>query len=275
MPTTSPSPKAVRSAGLFVLGLALLTLLAACGPGAGTYEVRIYGEAFIEEGIPAEELVDGWAISFDCFLVSVGEIASADAHGTEIAAFPTWRAFDLTLPSDGAGHLVEAAEVAAGPVAALDYRMAYDPSVTGANTDAVADLASEGCAVYVEGAAERDGVVKTFAWCLTTDTRYVGCATTAVVTPDEVGTSQLTIHADHLFYDDLVSQDPNVTFDLIASADVDDDGDVTSAELAAVDITGEDRYQVGSADVEDLWSFIEAQSTTLGHIDGEGHCDRE
>jgi hypothetical protein len=25
--------------------------------------------------------------------------------------------------------------------------------------------------------------------------------------------------------------------------------------------------------VEDLWAYLEAQSTLVGHIDGEGHCD--
>ena len=32
-------------------------------------------------------------------------------------------------------------------------------------------------------------------------------------------------------------------------------------------------YQVGSTDIMDLWHFIEHQTTTIGHIDGEGHCE--
>ena len=70
---------------------------------------------------------------------------------------------------------------------------------------------------------------------------------------------------------------PNVAFDLIAAADDagdgDGDGDVTRAELEATDITGEARYGVGNAtDVTDLWAFIDRQASTVGHIDGEGHC---
>ena len=48
---------------------------------------------------------------------------------------------------------------------------------------------------------------------------------------------------------------------------------MTQAELAAVDLRPLENYQVGSTDITDLWRFIEQQTTTLGHIDGEGHCD--
>ena len=66
---------------------------------------------------------------------------------------------------------------------------------------------------------------------------------------------------------------PNVAFDLIAASDANADGAVTQEELAAVDITAEARYQVGSHDIKDLWSFIAYQATTVGHINGEGHCE--
>jgi hypothetical protein len=47
---------------------------------------------------------------------------------------------------------------------------------------------------------------------------------------------------------------------------------IDADELRAIDITAEDNYQVGSRDIDNLWDFIEAQTHTLGHIDGEGHC---
>jgi len=43
--------------------------------------------------------------------------------------------------------------------------------------------------------------------------------------------------------------------------------------LLAVDLRPLANYQVGSADIVDLWHFIEQQTTTVGHIDGEGHCE--
>src|SRR5690606_19242015 len=105
-----------------------------------------------------------------------------------------------------------------------------------------------------------------------TDTRYVECHAAADLAEGDAS-SQLTIHADHLFYDDLDSEEPNVAFDLVASADADANGEVTTEELRALDITAQTRYQVGSRDITELWGFIEAQTATLGHIDGEGHCE--
>jgi hypothetical protein len=84
---------------------------------------------------------------------------------------------------------------------------------------------------------------------------------------------QLTIHGDHLFYDDLVAEEPFVSFDLVASADKDADNAITQAEIEATSITAPSRYGTGSTGVAgNLWAFISFQTSTLGHIDGEGHC---
>lgn len=229
--------------------------LLGCGGGmdAGTLEVAIYGEEFIEDGIPADAFVDDWAVDFTVFEVSVGEVTAAVGHDAPALSRTDYQTLDLTQASAGAGQLVVAGEVAGGAYDHLAYRIA---------------------SVHAEGSATKGAVTKTFAWDLTTPTRYSECEGTAVVDGDTART-QLTIHADHLFYDDLVSSEPNVAFDLIASADDtgDADGIVTRAELESIDITGETRYQVGNAtDVTNLWAFIDRQTSTLGHIDGESHC---
>ncbi len=65
-------------------------------------------------------------------------------------------------------------------------------------------------------------------------------------------------------------------FQLFADADADGNHAITLDELAAVDITGLANYQVGNAtDVTDLAAFVVAQTATLGHIDGEGHCQTQ
>lgn len=229
--------------------------IASCGGelDPGVLEVAIYGEEYIEEGIPAEDLVDGWTIAFQRFDVSVQDISAARGHEAPALRAPDAQRFDLTMASGGAGQLVIAGDVPGG---------AYD------------HLAYQVDSMHVEGSATRGEERKTFSWALNTPTRYSECEGIAMV---DGGTerTQLTLHADHLFYDDLVSSKPNVAFDLIAAADDQGDGDgaVTQAELAAMDITGEPRYQVGNAtDVTDLWTFIDRQSSTVGHVDGEGHC---
>ena len=74
---------------LFSLALLVPALAAGCGEAApGTVEVDVYGEDFIEEGIPAEEFADGWAVTFDTFLVTIGEVAVTAGHGAPALSEP-------------------------------------------------------------------------------------------------------------------------------------------------------------------------------------------
>lgn len=254
-----------------------LALTAGCDgadeDGEGTLRVTVYGEEFVEDRIPADEVVDGWEVAFDRFMVSVSDVA-ADGEplgGTYV--------FDLRQGTDGAGHALGSMLAPAGTVEHLDYRVgpaALEAEGNVADED-VRSMAQAGLSLWVQGVATRDADVVRFDWGFTTDTRYTECETARPLADGGEATSQITIHADHLFYDDLDSETPNVAFDIIAEADVMGDGDgmVTPGELAALDITGQSRYQVGSRDITDLWSFIEAQTRTLGHIDGEAHCNFE
>lgn len=241
----------------------------------GTLDVRIYGESFIEEGIPADVFADGWSLRFDSFLVSVGEV-SATAAGASAPALEdaTYRIFDLAQSSGGDGFLVLSGDVAGGAYDDIAYRIAGSRAAVAGNATAadVAFMNENGYAIYAEGQATRGGETRTFAWGFTTATTYRRCRSVAAVDGDSAS-SVLTIHADHLFYDDLISEEPGVRFDAIATGDRDGDGDITTDELRAVNITGFDRYQVGSLDVEDLWTFVDHQVSTVGHIDGEGHCE--
>lgn len=253
-------------APLVSLGL----LAAACtDPGQATLHITAYGEAFVEDRIPAEMVVDGWEIEFHRFLVAISEV-EADGEPLE-GAFVV----DLTQGSDGEGHPLGRVTLPAEGQPTLAFRVAPLATATpvSATDDDLATLIDAGASLWVEGAATKGDRTVSFAWAFATDTRSVNCQSTAELVDGETATSQLTFHADHLFYDDLDSATPNVAFELVAAADVDADGEVTEAELRALDITTETRYQVGSRDVTELWSYIEVQTGTLGHIDGEGHCE--
>ena len=255
--------------------LLVASLSIACeeDPGEATLRITAYGEEFIEDRIPEEVFVDGWSVDFDRFLVAIGEIQAdgAPLEGTFVV--------DLTSPSMGQGHELGELRLAAGDHPRIDYRIApiarsVVATPIAATEDDVAQLVDVGASLWVEGRAAKDDRTVAFAWAFSTDTRYVDCETAAPLVDGDEAEGQITIHADHLLYDDLDSEDPNVAFDLVASADANGDDQVTAQELQAVDITTEARYQVGSRDVTDLWSFIEVQTRTVGHIDGEGHCEQ-
>lgn len=262
--------------------LALVAPLGACDDiddtGAGRLAVSIYGEAFIEQGIPGGApgcdgcIEDGWTVTFDRFLVVVAAVDVPDGTPDDTA-----RVFDLSRGSGGAGHPVTTLDVPAGRHRALGYTLAPAPAPIAGNATAadVGLMRDEGFAIYVEGRAERGDEIRTFAWGFDGVTRYTDCQIDAQVEDGGQAAAELTIHADHLLYDDLDSAEPQVVFDLIATSDSDADGEVTRAELEARDISAESRYQVGSRSITDLWGFISAQTATVGHIDGEGHCEQE
>ena len=129
-----------------------------------------------------------------------------------------------------------------------------------------------GFSVYVAGSATDGTETVDFVWGFARKTVFDPCHSTGVLEDGGAVDVQLTIHGDHLFYDDAVSAEPELRFSDIALADADADGTVTRAELEAYDITVLPDYGVGNLDIDDLWSFIEHMTTTLGHIDGEGHC---
>jgi len=251
---------------------AVLAGLAACDTDSedGTLEVRIWGEEFVEDGIPAEVFADGWSVRFSAFLVAVDGVA------TPAAEDPTRYLFDLALPSGGAGQTLGMLASPGGSTE-LAYRIGPgDPAMAGnASMDDVAMMDAMGWSLFVSGTATRADESLAFAWGFDTTTQYDACEVAEDVAAHTPTTTVITIHADHLFYDDLDDPAPNVAFDLVASADGDSDGTVTTAELAAVDITAQARYQVGSRDIRDLLAFVEAQTSTVGHIDGEGHCHTE
>ncbi|WP_428264643.1 hypothetical protein [Haliangium sp.] len=246
----------------------------------GALDVTVYGEQFVEQGIPAEAFADGWTLRFDTFLVSLGEISAGGVFDDEPGMrAPEYLVFDLARPSAGAGFFVHSDMVPGGRYDDVEFRVAPTPSARAGNVsaDEVGFMVEQGFSVYAAGVATRGQIEKTFAWGFQVPTRYQGCRSLAVVDGGRAATV-LTLHADHLFYDDLISAEPDVRFDALAAADDagdgDGDGEISAAELSAVDISGFERYQVGSFPVTDLWAFLEHQVGTLGHIDGEGHCER-
>lgn len=233
-----------RRSRLPLLTLACSTLLfSGCSAGEGEIEVRAWGEDFIEAGIPAAEFADGWAVEFDRFEVSLTEVSIAGA------AIPDPEPLDLAEASEGVGQLVGRATAGAGDYEDLGFTLAR---------------------VEVEGRASKDGVEKSFAWTFTAPTAYTDCETLTEVPREGVGEVQITVHADHLFYDSLVAEEPALRFEAFAAADSDDDGVISEAELAAAELGA---YDPGNLEIDDLWAFLSAQAQTMGHVDGEGHCE--
>ncbi len=224
----------------------LLSLSSGCSSSSseGTLDVRLYGESFVEDGITASDTVDGWAVRFDRFDATLENFSIAGV------TFEDADAIDLSVGSDGVGHPATAATLPVG-----DH---VDASFT------VRGL-------RVSGTATLGEVTKTFDWALDAPTDYSSCEAVASVRSGSSTVYEISMHSDHLLYDSLVSDDPAVGFAPLAAADANEDGEITRAELEAADIGSLDAGSEGG--IDDLWAWLLAQSRTLAHVDGEGHCD--
>ncbi len=244
-----------------------LFALSACGGGEWTAET--WGESYIEEGIPAADFVDGCSVVYDSFLLAMGDVALLDGDGVEVGVVEGQQVFEMV----GAGpHVVGSAEV---PSTHYAYaRFAISPAsgaVAGNATEAqVTELGT--LSIRVKGTLTCGGEAKTFDWSFATDTTY-NCEPEDLTIPagGEDGT-QFTIHGDHLFYDGLENPDAEVRGQAIFDADGDHDGVIESVELDDIEVS-QLGYEVGRfSAVTTLRHFVGALTQTLGHVDGEGHC---
>lgn len=253
------------------LGLPVGLLLTGCQPvppqnSTKSLLIDVYGEEFIEEQIPASE-TDGWTITFNRFLIVVGDVWVARG-GSTLGGSSAHRVFDLAQPSGGGGFVFAMFDLeATDGLHEITYSVAPSADATAANASAadVEFMSDNGYSVYAEITAI-DGVnTKELFLAFDTATTYAGCFTTIDFDVQNAGRVELTIHGDHFFYDRL-GDDPAVQFGEIAAADADADGQVSADELLAVSIDP-------SRGADNLGDLIIALISTLGHIDGEGHCN--
>jgi hypothetical protein len=244
-------------------------------PAPGTVSVSVYGEEYIEDALPASVFSDGWTVTFDEFLISLGAVHVAPEGADAGFAAPAYRVYDVARSTGGAGQVVGSGASPGAAHLEVEYTIAPAADAVaadGTTTEQLDRVRNAGHALFVRGRAVKGDVTKTFAWGFDTRTVYAPCHAAGAVDGGSTPV-QLTIHGDHLFYDDLFSETPNVSFDLVAASDADGDGEITRAELLATDLSTQARYQVGSEPIGDLWHFVEFLTATVGHIDGEGHCD--
>jgi hypothetical protein len=282
--------KKVLSLGLCAFSLS--TLSAACGDdtgpasGSGAVTFTSWGEEYIEVEIPAGQFEDGYSVAYDKFLVLIGNITVADDAG-EVAATDD-RFFLVNHKEAGVKELVKYEGLAAGSYSLVSYqtspasRDAISPigSVSEADADMMAEM---GFHVYVEGTLTGPSGSKTFQWGFGVPTLLDDCEgeRDGTVTPGAVVTEggddviELTIHGDHLFYDDLQAKNAVLRGQAMFDADADADGVITREELKMVQLVSlpADEYGTGGVDgVNDLDAFVQFLSRTVGHFRGEGEC---
>lgn len=274
--------KCLKRVLLFSLASASVS---ACATPVGSIDVQVWGEDYVANEIPSSEFEDQWSVRFSKFLVHISGVRFAATGGPSYSLAGGGRVFDLKPAmqplSIGTIPMVEARRLDQ-----VQFELTEaSASSTAGNASASDLMLMQGgrFALYVEGEATHAmrGTFS-FRWGFTGNTRFTNCVDAnhqpgLVVTSGSTATpAQLTFHADHLFYDGLQNPDAKMRFDALANADRNGDRMITLDELAMVDLTTlpTGQYTTGSArNVNTLRDFVSALVTTVGHWNGEGHCD--
>ncbi|MCA9603880.1 MAG: hypothetical protein KC417_17735, partial [Myxococcales bacterium] len=204
--------------------LAFLTLagLAGCASddtetttGDGKLVVQLEAEDTITDGLEPgsdeENLVDGWTVTYDKYIVALGNVQIG--RGSKTRTGDTNVVIDLTqLPTTGF-NLASFDDLATGQWDRFEYELltasdaSRDSSVSG--TD-YARMSDAGLTYLVAGEATKDSVAITFEFAVPAKTHFGPCeaeegAPGFVVVEGTDTVVAATIHGDHLFFNGFPS----------------------------------------------------------------------
>ncbi|MCK8500776.1 hypothetical protein [Myxococcus fulvus] len=280
--------------GLLLCVLATLLFAGCDNVATGDVRVTMSGGDGTQRGLPDTLFQDGWSVQFTKYLVSLGEVRLTSASGevrdsprhvlvdvqkgdiplTELSGLPAGRwdvGFRVSPPHDGT-------ELADGQVSADDLRR----------------MRERGFSYWVEGRAVKSGVgVFEFRMGFPVDARMVDCingvdGTQGIIVPEGSRADvEVTIHAEHMFYDRLgTHRGVQLRFDAIAATAT--EGNLITPEGLAsqllTDLRGRDGgelrdaagqpvvYLPGAHDVRTLQQFVTQSIVDQAHLNGGGVC---
>lgn len=258
-----------------------------CGEGTGTVTVSLWGEDYIRDVIPAATTTtagfeNGWSLRYTKFLVNLGEVRLTTSTGRVAGTLANFRVYDLHALT-GPTTIGTFANVDAVRYDAASFSLApVEIGAAGNATAADVQLMQVGrYAIYVDATASKMGAADVrIRWGFRGRTDFSPCSDAAgqaglAVPTGGTASFQVTVHGDHLFYDDLENPDARMRFDAIAGADADGDHEVTLDELSRVALTSlpMTQYSAGPVpNVRNLRDFVTYLFATVGHFNGEGHC---
>ncbi len=289
------------------LSLVSIVLLVGCSDddgGTGSLTLQISGEEAAQTGFPVPDVpelafADGWALHFERYLISLGNIRIAGADG-EIA----WNGDESVLVDlvQGEPLIFQIEGLPARRWERFSYEILPASSASrrvGNLVDAdVARMVEGGFNYLITGIATKAGETHHFSWGLTNPTLNHDCVDGSDDSPGVVirnnadAAYQITLHLDHLFYEQLGDHDgAKMRFDAIAAMATMVDGVSTIAfdDLEAQRLSDlRDRegealkdqegqrvfYSAGSVNIGDanLRDYLLAAAKSQGRFNGEGVC---
>lgn len=264
--------------------------------GSGTVQIFVVPEASITDGIDPgtgpENIRDGWRITYDRYLVAIGNFRATRSDTGARIGDPTIYVLDLkSAPTSG--YVVRELQ---GVAAVRWDKFGYDTPVATPGAIALpptkasdaAWMSDHGYSIYYEGSGEKDGRKITFKWGFAAPTAYDDCASADGAPGFAVpagGTVQIkpTLHGDHQYFDN-VTQGVEITRRLaqwLAICDADANDDLTLDELKRCDVVKalpQPPYDLTGVRDEDasgrlsVYDYVVSQMRTFGDYQGDGEC---
>ena len=269
---------------------------ASTGGGSGSVQIFVVPEDSITRGlVPGTELEnvqDGWTITYDRYLVAVGNFRARRSDSGDTLSDPTIYVLDLKGAPTSGYVTKELHDVAAVRWDKFGYDIANARAGAVAlapTTQADADfMIAHGYSVYYEGAGEKEGKKISFKWGFAAGTSFDDCASADGVPGFAVpagGTVQVkpTLHGDHQYFDN-VTQGVEITKRLaqwLAICDADANRELTLDELKRCDVVKalpQPPYDLTGVKDEDgsgrlsVYDYVFSQMRTFGDYQGDGEC---
>ncbi|WP_233602004.1 hypothetical protein [Corallococcus sp. CA047B] len=268
-----------------------------CGETAARGDVRLTlsGGDGTQRGYADHLFQDGWSVQFSKYLVSVGDFTLTSAAG-DVHASPEHVLVDVQkedVPLTGLTGLEAGRHQVSFRVSPPEARTVAGVSVS---ADDLAMMRERGFSYFVEGRAQNRGPalgLYTFRMGFPVNARMVDCingvdGTQGLVVPENsVAEAEITIHAEHMFYDRLgTHRGVQLRFEAIA-ATADANHAITPEGLSSQDLLdlhgldgGELRdaqgqpvvYQPGAHDLRTLQAFVTQSIVDQAHLNGGGVC---
>jgi hypothetical protein len=265
----------------------------ACGTnGKGNAVIYVQAEDSIPNGVQAgtdeENIQDGWSLSYDTFLITLGDFKAASSQNT----FKDTQSYvvDLkSLPSSGL-VLSQFNDIPAERYTSFGYSVLKASSAsqktTGLSEEHYNTMVNGGYSVWIKGTFSHNTLgAYTFTWALDAATSFDDCASeegdVGFAVP-EGGTVNVkpTVHGDHWVFSSITRGSEAQVKRLaqwVSLCDQDGNRDVTLEELRATrasDVFPSTDYNLSGSfnTVETAYDYLIEQARTLGDFQGEGEC---
>ncbi len=264
------------------------------GSGEGNLSVVLKAEETIVDGIESgdgdENILDGFTVTFNKYVVSVGNVAMSQAGNTNpqsnsdvvIADFTSLGSFPELTSFNG---------IPTGQYTRFGFGTpAPDANTVNLNEVDEADIdamLANGWTYVIEGSIENVETEESKDFLIQADvpTVYSDCAVEDMEPGVNVASDSsvdVTLHGDHIVFNGFPEEEAQVQRLAQWLWDIEDDGDgvLTQTDFEAA-TNVEELYPAPTytltggpiEPIENAWDFIRAQLGTQGHIRGEGECE--